>query len=72
MEAAKAQRQASREQAGQALENLKKNGMQVTELAPADLQKFQAAMKPVIAKHSEAVGPEVVKALESELSKLRK
>jgi TRAP-type transport system periplasmic protein len=72
LEAAKAQRQASREQAGQALENLKKNGMQVTELAAADLQKFQAAMKPVIAKHSEAVGPDVVKALESELSKLRK
>lgn len=72
MEAAKAQRQASREQAGQALENLKKNGMQVTELALADLQKFQAAMKPVIAKHSEAVGQDVVKALESELAKLRK
>ena len=72
MEAAKFQRQASREQAGVALENLKKNGMQVTELAPADLAKFQAAMKPVVAKHSEAVGPDVVKALEAELAKLRK
>lgn len=71
-EAAKAQRQAAREQSGSALENLKKNGMQVTELAPAELAKFQAAMKPVIAKHSETVGPEVVKALEAELHKLRK
>jgi tripartite ATP-independent transporter DctP family solute receptor len=71
-EAAKAQRQAARDQAGTALENLKKNGMQVTELAPAELAKFQAAMKPVIAKHSETVGPDVVKALEAELSKLRK
>ena len=33
-----------------ALESLKKDGMQVTELAPADLAKFQAAMKPVVAK----------------------
>jgi len=71
-EAAKAQRQAARDQAGSALENLKKNGMQVTELAPAELAKFQAAMKPVVAKHSETVGTDVVKALEAELSKLRK
>jgi TRAP-type transport system periplasmic protein len=71
-EAAKAQRQAAREQSGSALDNLKKNGMQVTELAPAELAKFQAAMKPVVAKHSETVGPDVVKALEAELSKLRK
>jgi TRAP-type C4-dicarboxylate transport system substrate-binding protein len=71
-EAAKAQRQAARDQAGSALENLKKNGMQVTELASAELAKFQAAMKPVVAKHSETVGADVVKALEAELSKLRK
>ena len=72
VEAAKFQRQAARDQAGSALENLKKNGMQVTELSSAELAKFQAAMKPVIAKHSETVGPEVVKALEAELTKLRK
>ena len=72
VEAAKVQRQAARDQAGSALENLKKNGMTVTELAPAELAKFQAAMKPVLAKHSETVGPDVVKALEAELSKLRK
>jgi tripartite ATP-independent transporter DctP family solute receptor len=72
LEAAKFQRQASREQAGAALENLKKNGMQVTELAPADLAKFQAAMKPIVAKHAEAVGADVVKELEAELAKLRK
>jgi tripartite ATP-independent transporter DctP family solute receptor len=71
-EAAKFQRQASREQASAALENLKKNGMQITELAAADLAKFQAAMKPVVAKHSDAVGADVVKALEAELAKLRK
>ena len=72
VEATKAQRTASREAAGGHLENLKKNGMQVTELSAAELAKFQAAMKPVIAKHSEVVGADVVKALEAELAKARK
>jgi tripartite ATP-independent transporter DctP family solute receptor len=72
LEAAKFQRQASREAAGAALENLKKNGMQVTELSPAELAKFREKMKPVIAKHSEVVGADTVNALEAELKKLRK
>ena len=72
LEAARVQRQVSREQAGRALEDLKKNGMQVTELSAAELEKFRAKMKPVIAKHSAIVGPEVVDALMAELGKLRK
>jgi len=71
-EAAKFQRQASRDAAGTALDNLKKNGVQVTELSPAELVKFREKMKPVIAKHSEVVGADTVKALEGELAKLRK
>jgi len=46
--------------------------MQVTELSALELAKFREAMKPVIAKHSEIVGADVVKALEAELAKLRK
>lgn len=72
LEAAKYQRQVSREQAGRALEDLKKDGMQVTELSAAELEKFRAKMKPVIAKHSAIVGPEVVDALMAELGKLRR
>jgi tripartite ATP-independent transporter DctP family solute receptor len=72
VEAGKAQRQAAREQEGQALDNLKKNGMQVTELSPAELAKFREKMKPVVAKNAEAVGADTVKALEAELAKLRK
>jgi tripartite ATP-independent transporter DctP family solute receptor len=72
LEAAKFQRQASREAAGAALDNLKKNGMQVTELSGAELAKFRDKMNPVVAKHSEVVGADTVKALEAELSKLRK
>src|SRR5712692_9155000 len=72
VEASKYQRQVARDAAGTALENLKKNGMQVTELSAVELAKFREAMKPVIAKHSEIVGADVVKALEAELARLRK
>src|SRR5260221_370500 len=72
VEAAKYQRQVSRDAAGTALENLKKNGMQVTELSAAELAKFREAMKPVIAKQSEIVGAENVTALQADLAKIRK
>jgi TRAP-type transport system periplasmic protein len=72
LEAGRYQRQVSREQAGLALETLKKNGMEVTELSPAELEKFRAKMKPVIAKHSAIVGADVVEALTAELVKLRR
>lgn len=72
VEAGKYQRQVSRDAAGTALENLKKNGMNVTELSPAELAKFREAMRPVIAKHSEIVGADTVSALQAELAKLRK
>src|SRR6266571_2911677 len=72
VEAGKYQRQVSRDAATTALENLKKNGMQVTELSAAELAKFREAMKPVIAKHSEIVGFETVAALQTELAKLRR
>ncbi|MGE5791689.1 MAG: TRAP transporter substrate-binding protein, partial [Bacteroidota bacterium] len=58
--------------AGTALDNLKKNGMQVTELSPAELAKFREKMKPVLAKHGDVVGADTVSALQGELAKLRK
>jgi TRAP-type C4-dicarboxylate transport system substrate-binding protein len=72
VEAAAFQRKASREQSGQALDNLKKNGMQVTEFSPAEMAKFREKMKPVLAKHAEVVGADTVNALQAELAKLRK
>jgi tripartite ATP-independent transporter DctP family solute receptor len=72
VEASKYQRQVSRDAASTALENLKKNGMQVTELSPAELARLREKMKPVIAKHSEIVGADAVSALQGELAKLRK
>ena len=54
------------------LEDLKKAGMQVTELPPAEVAKLRDKMKPVIAKHSANVGDATVKAMMDELAKLRK
>jgi tripartite ATP-independent transporter DctP family solute receptor len=72
VEATAVQRKASRQQAGEAFDLLKKNGMQVTEISGAELQKFRDKMKPVIDKHSAIVGPDIVTALQAELTKARK
>jgi len=71
-ETAPYQRKVSREQMGAALDNMKKNGMQVNELSPAELAKFREKMKPVIEKHTATVGADTVAALQAELAKLRK
>jgi tripartite ATP-independent transporter DctP family solute receptor len=71
-ESAKYQREQSRAAAASILENLKKNGMQVTELAPTEVAKLREKMKPVIAKHSASVGDATVKAMMAELDKVRK
>ncbi|WP_253262155.1 TRAP transporter substrate-binding protein [Ramlibacter montanisoli] len=66
------QREQSRAAQASILEELKKNGMQVTELAPAEVAKLRDKMKPVIAKHSASVGDATVKAVMAELDKVRK
>jgi tripartite ATP-independent transporter DctP family solute receptor len=71
-ESAKFQREQSRSAAAGILEELKKNGMQVTELPAAEVNKLRDKMKPVIAKHSASVGDATVKAMMAELDKIRK
>jgi TRAP-type transport system periplasmic protein len=71
-ESAKYQREQSRSAAAGILENLKKNGMQVTELPPAEVTKLRDKMKPVIAKHTANVGEATVKTVMAELDKARK
>jgi TRAP-type transport system periplasmic protein len=72
IEAGKVQRQASRDAAGGTLDQLKKAGMQVTELPPAELDKLRDKMRPVIAKYAVTVGQDTVKAMQAELAKVRK
>ena len=64
------QRQQARAQAGTALDAVRKGGMQVNELAPAELAKFREKMKPVVEKHGAAIA-ETVKELQAELAKQR-
>lgn len=66
------QRQQSRSQADTALEALKKSGVQVTELPAAEVAKLREKVRPVIEKHTAAVGEATVKELMAELAKVRK
>jgi tripartite ATP-independent transporter DctP family solute receptor len=72
IEAGKYQRQVSREQAATMLEELKKAGMQVTELPPAEQAKLRERMKPVIDKYAGSVGETTVKEIMAELARLRR
>jgi tripartite ATP-independent transporter DctP family solute receptor len=71
-ESAKYQRDQARGQAASILENLKKNGMQVTEFSAAEMDKLRNKMTPVIAKYSVSVGQETVKEVQETLAKVRK
>jgi TRAP-type transport system periplasmic protein len=71
-EAAKFQRAEARGQIASALDNLKKNGMQVTELSAAELARLAEKMRPVITKHAPSVGEATVNELVAELAKARK
>lgn len=70
-EAAKFQRQVNRDKTAGDLDQLKKNGMQVTELSAAELTKLREKMKPVIDKHAPPIHATVTE-LQAELDKLRK
>jgi tripartite ATP-independent transporter DctP family solute receptor len=71
-ESARYQREQSRAQAGSILDALKKAGMQVQELPPAEVAKLREKMKPVIAKHTASVGEATVNAVMAELDKARR
>ncbi|WP_119153531.1 TRAP transporter substrate-binding protein [Caldimonas tepidiphila] len=66
------QRGVSRTQANVALDDLKKSGMQVTEFSPAEMARLREKVKPVIEKHTAAVGADTVKAINAEIAKVRK
>ncbi len=70
-ESAKFQRATARTLEASLLENLKKNGMQVTTLPAPEMAILRDKMKPVIAKHGEPIAATVTE-LQGELAKLRK
>ena len=65
VEAGTFQRAQQRAQAETLVNSLKSKGMQVNELAPAELQRLRAAVQPVVAKYSDSIGPELMKLVAS-------
>jgi TRAP-type C4-dicarboxylate transport system substrate-binding protein len=71
-EATQTQRKVARDAASGNLADLKKAGMQVTELPAAEMTKLRDKMKPVIAKYSASVGEATVNEMMAELAKQRR
>ncbi|PDT82556.1 TRAP transporter substrate-binding protein [Sinorhizobium sp. BJ1] len=65
------QRKVSREQDAKAIEEIKKTGMEISELSPEETQKLRDAVKPVIEKFSAEIGTETVQALFKEIAAAR-
>ena len=70
-ESAKFQRETARNLEASLLANLKKNGMQVTQLSDSEMVTLRDKMRPVTAKHGVAVGQDLVKELQAEIEKAR-
>jgi len=71
VEASRYQRGVNREAAAGQLDQLKKNGMQITEFSAAEQAKLRDKFKPVIDKHGAAIAATVAE-LQGELAKVRK
>jgi tripartite ATP-independent transporter DctP family solute receptor len=54
-----------------ALADLKKAGMQITELPPAEQAKMRSKLQPVLAKFSKEFGEDTIAELNAELAKVR-
>jgi tripartite ATP-independent transporter DctP family solute receptor len=70
-ESAKFQRETARNLEASLLANLKKNGMQVTQLPESEMVILRDKMRPVTAKHGVTVGQDLVKELQAEIDKVR-
>jgi tripartite ATP-independent transporter DctP family solute receptor len=70
-ESAKFQRETARNLEASLLANLKKNGMQVTQLPESEMAVLRDKMRPVTAKHGVSVGQDVVKEMQAEIEKAR-
>ncbi|RDJ25486.1 TRAP transporter substrate-binding protein [Bosea caraganae] len=65
------ERRVSRELNDKSFENLKKQGMQVSEVAPAELTKMREATAAVYQRHEATIGKETIERLKADLAKIR-
>ena len=67
--ASKFQREQARGLVASALDNMKKNGMQVSQFSDAELAKLRDKLRPVTAKYGVTVGQDLVKELQADIEK---
>ncbi len=72
IEAGRFQRQTARDAAAGELAELRRLGMAVTELPPAEMARLREMMRPVIERHTERVGADTVRALQAEIARVRR
>ena len=65
------QRKVAREMSEKSRQNLIKNGMQVNDIAPAEIARMRDKVKPVVDKYTAQVGEPLVKEFYAELEKAR-
>jgi tripartite ATP-independent transporter DctP family solute receptor len=65
------ERRVARELNDKSLANLKKQGMQVSEVAPDELAKMREATAAVYQRHEATIGKETIERLKAELTKIR-
>jgi TRAP-type transport system periplasmic protein len=71
LEARDYQRAVAREQAGKAVEELKAEGMEVSELPPEEITKFREKAKPVADKYAAQIDAALMQQLTDQLAELR-
>ena len=72
VEARDYERAVAREQSAKAVEELKSEGMEVSELSPEEFAKFREKAKPVADKYAAQIDPALWQQLTDQLAQLRK
>ena len=65
------QRALNRKQMTEALGRMKAKGLQVNEIAPAEMERMCAAVKPVQEKYLKDLGPDMIAAAQEDLKRVR-
>jgi len=65
------QRASNRKQMSEALARMKAKGLQVNEIAPPEMERMRAAVKPVQDKYLKDLGPEMIAAVQDDLKRVR-
>jgi tripartite ATP-independent transporter DctP family solute receptor len=65
------QRATNRKQMSEALARMKAKGLQVNEIAPPEMERMRAAVKPVQDKYLKDLGPDMIAAVQDDLKRVR-